>query len=119
VTVYFAGSDLPQRAGVPLGCHFASTSTADADGPWNSTYAVLDAGNLVKMGGPEDSSAYAYTHSDDGDASIEVRGGGGPTLTGKVLWGKLSAWVRERVVLGGPAYTASWGEPRNRLPRGA
>jgi hypothetical protein len=100
--VYSSNIDLPQRAGELLGCHFASTWTADADEAWNFIKTGLDAGNPVKIAGPEDSVVYAYTDSGDADGRcIQLRGVGGPALTGEVRWEKLSAWVREWVPSGG------------------
>jgi len=108
-SVYSSNIDLPQRAGGLLGCRFEATWTADPQEAWDFIKTGLDAGNPVKMAGPEDSVVYAYTDADDvADRSVRARGVGGPALDGEVPWEKFSEWVPQWVPLpGGGMYFAA------------
>lgn len=100
--VYSSNMDLPERAGSLLGCRFEATWTADAHEAWDFIKTGLDAGNPVKMAGPEDSVVYAYSDADDiADRCVSARGVGGPAMNGKVSWEDFSNWVPRWVPLGG------------------
>ena len=100
--VYSSNMDLPERAGELLGCRFDATRTKDPDEAWEFVKAGLDAGNPVKMAGPEDSIVHAYTDADDvADRAVCARSVGGPALDGQVPWDKFSDWVPRWVPLGG------------------
>ncbi|MHC4984859.1 MAG: cysteine peptidase family C39 domain-containing protein [Planctomycetota bacterium] len=101
VSVYSSNMDLPQRGDL-LGCRFDATYTADPAEAWEFVKGGLDAGNPVKMAGPEDSIAYAYKDAKDIDGrSLMARGVGGPALEGTVSWESFANYVPEWVPLGG------------------
>jgi hypothetical protein len=108
-SVYSSNIDLPQRAGGLLGCRLEATWTADPQEAWDFIKSGLDAGNPVKMAGPEDSVVCAYTDADDvAGRSVRARGVGGPALDGEVPWEKFSEWVTRWVPLpGGGMYFAA------------
>ena len=100
--VYSSNMDLPERAGGLLGCRFEATWTADPHEAWEFIKTGLNAGNPVKMAGPEDSVVYAYADSDDvADRFVYARGVGGPALDGQVSWEDLSNWIPRWLPLGG------------------
>jgi len=100
--VYSSNMDLPERAGALLGCRFESTWTADPGEAWEFIRAGLDAGNPVKMAGPEDSVVYACADA-DGVAGrlVRARSVGGPAMNGEVSWGEFASWVPRWVRLPG------------------
>jgi len=101
VSVYSSNMDLPNRGDL-LGCRFDSTYTADPAEAWDFIKAGLDAGNPVKMAGPEDSIAYAYSDFKDIERrSLIARGVGGPALEGKVSWATFADYVPHWVPMGG------------------
>jgi hypothetical protein len=101
-TVYSSNMDLPKRAGALLGCRFNSTWTADPREAWAFLKAGLDAGNPVKIAGPEDSVICNYTSARRlTDRSLSARGVGGPSLSGNVDWDCFAEWVPRWVRLGG------------------
>ena len=101
VSVYSSNMDLPTRGDL-LGCRFAATYTADPAEAWEFLKAGLDAGNPVKMAGPEDSIAYAYKeYKDIQRRSLTARGVGGPALEGTVPWESFVNYVPRWVPLGG------------------
>jgi len=100
--VYSSNMDLPQRAGPLLGCRFEATWTDDPHEAWEFLRVGLDAGNPVKMAGPEDSVVYAYGDADEvAGRFVRARGVGGPAMDGKVSWGAFAKWIRQWVPLGG------------------
>ena len=100
--VYSSNMDLPQRAGGLLGCRFEATWTNDPHEAWDFIKTGLDAGNPVKMAGPEDSVVYAYADADDvADRFVCARGVGGPAMDGKESWDKFSNWIPRWAPLGG------------------
>jgi len=101
VSVYSSNMDLPQRGDL-LGCRFDATYTADPGEAWDFVTGGLDAGNPVKMAGPEDSIAYAYKDAKDiAGRSLMARGVGGPALEGTVPWESFAKYVPQWVPLGG------------------
>ena len=101
VSVYSSNMDLPKRGDL-LGCRFAAPYTADPVEAWEFLKAGLDAGNPVKMAGPEDSIAYAYKeYKDIQRRSLMARGVGGPALEGTVPWESFVNYVPKWVPLGG------------------
>ncbi len=101
VSVYSSNMGLPQRGDL-LGCRFDATYTADPDEAWDFIKTGLDAGDPVKMAGPEDSVVCAYTDAKDIERrSLMARGVGGPALEGTVSWETFANHVPHWVPLGG------------------